>query len=90
MSLAKRYVRSVRVGRRAQRATKPTPLVLTLRSSTQWLRIIRDDPRVPVHLLPPGCAGDPAQTLFRSLHGAHRPAAEALARELLDTVKPRR
>jgi phenylacetic acid degradation operon negative regulatory protein len=62
------------------------PLVLTLRLSTQWLRIIRDDPRVPVHLLPSPWPAVAAQKLFRSLHGAHRKAAEALASKLLDVV----
>jgi phenylacetic acid degradation operon negative regulatory protein len=61
-------------------------LVLTLRLSTQWLRIIRHDPRVPVHLLPESWPAIKAQQLYRSLHVSHRAAAEALAKELLDTV----
>jgi phenylacetic acid degradation operon negative regulatory protein len=61
-------------------------LVLTLRLSTQWLRIIRDDPRVPLHLLPANWPAIEAQRLFRSLHGAQRPAAERIARELFDTI----
>ena len=64
----------------------PDPLTLTLRLSTQWLRIIREDPRVPIHLLPADWPAVEAQRLYRSLHEAHRPAAEALAAELLDTV----
>ena len=62
------------------------PLTLTLRLSTQWLRIIREDPRVPLHLLPADWPAVEAQKLYRSLHAAHRPAAEALAATLLDTV----
>jgi phenylacetic acid degradation operon negative regulatory protein len=62
------------------------PLTVTLRLSTQWLRIIRDDPRVPIHLLPADWPAVEAQRLYRSLHDAHRPAAEALAAKLLDTV----
>jgi phenylacetic acid degradation operon negative regulatory protein len=61
-------------------------LVLTLRLSTQWLRIIRDDPRVPLHLLPANWPAIEAQRLFRSLHGAQRPASERIARELFDTI----
>jgi phenylacetic acid degradation operon negative regulatory protein len=61
-------------------------LVLTLRLSTQWLQIIRDDPRVPVHLLPREWPAITAQKLFRSLHGSHRKAAEAIAGKLLDVV----
>lgn len=61
-------------------------LVLTLRLSTQWLRIIRDDPRVPLHLLPANWPAIEAQRLFRSLHGQQRPAAERIARDLFDTI----
>ena len=62
------------------------PLALTLRLSTEWLRIIRDDPRVPVQLLPPSWPAIAAQKLFRELHGAHYAAAKKLAKELLDTL----
>jgi phenylacetic acid degradation operon negative regulatory protein len=65
----------------------PDPLVLTLRLSTQWLRIIRDDPRVPVHLLPASWPAIGAQQLFRTLHGTHFPAARAQAASLLDTLE---
>jgi phenylacetic acid degradation operon negative regulatory protein len=68
-------------------ADQPDALVLTLRLSTQWLRIIRDDPRVPVELLPDAWPAISAQQLFRSLHSAERPRAEALARELLETIE---
>lgn len=64
------------------------PLVLTLRLSTQWLQLIRDDPRVPVQLLPAGWPAIAAQQLFRSLHGANYAAAKKLAEELLDTIEP--
>jgi phenylacetic acid degradation operon negative regulatory protein len=73
----------------AARATLD-PLQLTLRLSTEWLRIIRDDPRVPVHLLPPHWPAIEAQRLFRSLHGSHRKVSEALANKLLDTAAPKR
>jgi phenylacetic acid degradation operon negative regulatory protein len=61
-------------------------LVVTLRLSTQWLRIIREDPRVPLHLLPADWPAIEAQQLFRSLHGAQRAASIALASELLETL----
>jgi phenylacetic acid degradation operon negative regulatory protein len=63
------------------------PLVLTLQLSTQWLRTIREDPRVPLRLLPEGWPAVRAQRLFRSLHGVHFPAARALASELFDTIE---
>jgi phenylacetic acid degradation operon negative regulatory protein len=61
-------------------------LVITLRLSTQWLRIIREDPRVPLHLLPADWPAIEAQQLFRALHGAQRAASIALANELLETL----
>jgi phenylacetic acid degradation operon negative regulatory protein len=63
------------------------PLVLTLRLSTQWLRIIREDPRVPLHLLPANWPAIEAQRLFRSLHGSQRKASERIAGELFDTIE---
>ncbi|HKU44977.1 MAG TPA: PaaX family transcriptional regulator C-terminal domain-containing protein [Polyangiales bacterium] len=59
-------------------------LSLTLRLSTQWLRIIREDPRVPLHLLPADWPAVEAQRLFRTLHGEHRVAAEGIAGKLLE------
>jgi phenylacetic acid degradation operon negative regulatory protein len=86
-ALAGRYLAFIEAFEQRRERDGVDPLVLTLRLSTQWLRIIRHDPRVPVHLLPESWPAIRAQELFRSLHGAHRPAAEALARELLDTVE---
>jgi phenylacetic acid degradation operon negative regulatory protein len=51
--------------------------------------LIRDDPRVPIHLLPPHWPAIHAQKLFRSLHAIHDKPARALARDLLETVEPR-
>jgi phenylacetic acid degradation operon negative regulatory protein len=61
-------------------------LTVTLRLSTQWLRIIREDPRVPLHLLPADWPAVEAQRLYRSLHGAHWPDALAIASDVLDTL----
>ncbi|HMI90720.1 MAG TPA: PaaX family transcriptional regulator C-terminal domain-containing protein [Polyangiales bacterium] len=66
---------------------QPDALALTLRLSTQWLRIIREDPRVPVHLLPADWPAIAAQRLFRLLHAAHREPSQALARGLLETIE---
>ena len=84
-ALARRYREFARYWERRAEA-QPDALVLSLRLSTQWLRIIRADPRVPVQLLPEDWPAISAQQLFRSLHGAHRKRAQALARELLDTI----
>jgi phenylacetic acid degradation operon negative regulatory protein len=85
-ALAERY-RTFRANwRDPSKSGAADALVTTLRLSTQWLRIIRDDPRVPLHLLPANWPAIEAQRLFRSLHGLQRPAAEKLARQLFDTV----
>ena len=86
-ALSGRYLSFIDAFEQLRARDTSDPLVLTLRLSAQWLRIIRHDPRVPVHLLPASWPAIRAQELFRSLHGAHRAAAEALARELLDTVE---
>jgi phenylacetic acid degradation operon negative regulatory protein len=83
-SLAERYRTFCASWRRTPDASDA--LVATLRLSTQWLRIIRDDPRVPLHLLPANWPAIEAQRLYRSLHDSQRPAAEKIARELLDTI----
>lgn len=85
-ALAARYRAFVDAWEPLAERTQPDPLELTLRLSTQWLRIIREDPRVPVHLLPADWPAIPAQRLFRLLHAAHREAGEAAARALLDTI----
>lgn len=85
-TLAERYRGFLATWSDAQRTTTDDPLSLTLRLSTQWLRILRDDPRVPVRLLPDDWPAIEAQELFRGLHARHRRASEALARRLLDTI----
>ena len=85
-ALAERYRAFIAAWQPLAERPQPDPLELTLRLSTQWLQIIREDPRVPVHLLPADWPAIPAQRLFRLLHGTHREASEAAARALLDTI----
>jgi phenylacetic acid degradation operon negative regulatory protein len=85
-ALAERYRAFIHAWEQPSKRASADPLVLTLRLSTQWLRIIRDDPRVPVQLLPNDWPAIRAQQLYRSLHGAHLPQAMELARELFDTL----
>lgn len=85
-ALAKRYRAFCAAWESRAARDESDSLVLTLRLSTQWLQIIRDDPRVPVHLLPREWPAIAAQKLFRTLHGSHRKAAEAIADKLLDVV----
>lgn len=62
------------------------PLALTLLLSTQWLRTIHDDPRVPVTHLPDDWPAAQAQERFRALHGRHDAAARQLAADLLEVI----
>jgi phenylacetic acid degradation operon negative regulatory protein len=83
-SLAERYRAFSRAWEQPEKRLRDDPLVLTLRLSTEWLSIIRDDPRVPVKLLPKDWPAIGAQQLFRALHGATLPAAQTAAQALLD------
>jgi phenylacetic acid degradation operon negative regulatory protein len=83
-ALAERYRAFSRAWEQPSKRLRDDPLVLTLRLSTEWLSIIRDDPRVPVHLLPQDWPAIGAQQLFRALHGVTLPAALEQARMLLD------
>jgi phenylacetic acid degradation operon negative regulatory protein len=85
-ALAERYRAFSRSWVEPSKRLRDDPLVLTLRLSTEWLSIIRDDPRVPVGLLPGDWPAIGAQQLFRSLHGATLPAAREQAARLLDTA----
>lgn len=73
------------VGRDA--ATADDPLALTLRLSTEWLSILRDDPRIPIQMLPDDWPAVPAQERFRALHAANYPAAKAAAARVLDVIR---
>lgn len=61
-------------------------LALTLRLSTEWLEVIRRDPRLPLHLLTAGWPAVRAQEVFFALHSAHDDRARLIAGELLDTI----
>jgi phenylacetic acid degradation operon negative regulatory protein len=61
-------------------------LALTLRLSTEWLQVIRRDPRLPLHLLPDGWPAVRAQEVFVSLHSANDDDANRIAAELFDAI----
>ncbi|MDY7102569.1 MAG: PaaX family transcriptional regulator C-terminal domain-containing protein [Actinomycetota bacterium] len=63
------------------------PLALTLRLVTEWLQMLTDDPRVPVHLLDEDWPAVRAQELFLRLHAANYSAAADEAAELFDTIE---
>ncbi|CAM5545423.1 PaaX family transcriptional regulator [Streptomyces aurantiogriseus] len=56
---------------------------------TEWLRIIRRDPRLPVEHLPGDWPAERAEKTFRSVHGALTPLAEEAAAHLIDLVPAR-
>ncbi|MEU4242636.1 PaaX family transcriptional regulator C-terminal domain-containing protein [Actinoplanes sp. NPDC026619] len=62
------------------------PLAAKLHLVTDWLQIIRRDPRLPVRHLPPSWPAAAAQELFFRLNGALAPAAASIAAGLLETV----
>jgi phenylacetic acid degradation operon negative regulatory protein len=64
-------------------------LALRLRLATDWLGVIRGDPRLPVEHLPGDWPAGPAQDLFRTVHERLDGPAKDAARRLLDTVPAR-
>lgn len=56
---------------------------------TEWLDVIRQDPRLPLQHLPEEWPATPAQQLFRSLHDQLDPVARAEAAERFDMLPAR-
>ncbi|PTH90578.1 PaaX family transcriptional regulator [Streptomyces sp. A244] len=65
-------------------------LVLRLRLQTEWLQIVRRDPRLPVEHLPADWPAEPAEKTFRTVHDRLSPLAEEASERLLDLVPARR
>lgn len=83
----RRFVATWRDGPGTAMGPAEDPLALTLRLTTQWLQLLRHDPRVPVPLLPAPWPAATAQALFRSLHTRNLPAATQVADEIFETVE---
>ncbi|MGY6021572.1 PaaX family transcriptional regulator [Streptomyces spinosirectus] len=64
-------------------------LVLRLRLHTEWLRIIRGDPRLPVKHLPDDWPAERAEKTFRTVHDRLTPLAREASERLLDLVPVR-
>lgn len=62
------------------------PLAAHLSIVTEWLSVIRKDPRLPVRHLPDDWPAIPAQKTFREIEGELAAPAADLAATLLDTV----
>ncbi|MEV4783895.1 PaaX family transcriptional regulator C-terminal domain-containing protein [Streptomyces tuirus] len=64
-------------------------LVLRLRLQTEWLRIVRRDPRLPVGHLPDDWPAEQAEKTFRTVHERLTPLAKEASERLLDLVPAR-
>jgi phenylacetic acid degradation operon negative regulatory protein len=61
-------------------------LARSLLMLTEWLRIIRADPRLPLRHLPADWPSERAQRVCHDLYERFRPEATAIASRILDTV----
>ncbi|MFJ4534991.1 PaaX family transcriptional regulator C-terminal domain-containing protein [Streptomyces tibetensis] len=64
-------------------------LVLRLRLQTEWLQIVRRDPRLPVGHLPDDWPAEQAEKTFRTVHERLSPLVRDAAERLLDLVPAR-
>lgn len=64
-------------------------LVLRLRLQTEWLGIVRRDPRLPVRHLPDDWPAEQAEKTFRTVHERLSPLAREASERLLDLVPAR-
>ena len=65
----------------------PDALARTLVLSTEWLQIIRQDPRLPVNLLPGDWPAIEAQRTFKELHARYDKPARHIAASILDVIR---
>lgn len=65
------------------------PIATRLLLVSEWLRVIRADPRLPVRHLPSGWPARPAQETFRRVARQTEAPARDMARALLETVPAR-
>ncbi len=83
--LATRYEAFRKRWQPATRKAPADPLAAKLCLVTEWLQIVRRDPRLPVQHLPARWPAIPAQDLFQQLDTKLHGAAQAAATILLDT-----
>lgn len=89
--LAARYAAFVRRWQPwlTERADAEDALALRLRLQAEWLRVIRQDPRLPVGHLPDDWPAEEAEKTFRAVHERLTPLAREAAERLLDLVPVR-
>ncbi|MFC7550764.1 PaaX family transcriptional regulator C-terminal domain-containing protein [Plantactinospora sp. GCM10030261] len=67
--------------------TAPDDLVRHLWLLSEWLLLLRDDPRIPLRHLPPGWPAVPAQAVFHRTHDRLQPAARRIAEAEIDSIE---
>jgi phenylacetic acid degradation operon negative regulatory protein len=75
-----------RWGTPGERPRFPDHLAQQLALQTDWLQVIRQDPRLPARHLPADWPAAAAQELFRALYAELDPQAQAVAAAILDVV----
>jgi phenylacetic acid degradation operon negative regulatory protein len=69
-----------------ERPRFPDQLAQQLALQTDWLQVIRQDPRLPARHLPADWPAARAQELFRALYTELDPQAQAIAAQILDVI----
>jgi phenylacetic acid degradation operon negative regulatory protein len=69
-----------------ERPLFPDRLAQQLALQTDWLQVIRQDPRLPARHLPADWPAAAAQDVFRALYAELDPQARAIAAQILDVV----
>jgi phenylacetic acid degradation operon negative regulatory protein len=64
----------------------PDDLARQLRLLTEWLQLVRQDPRIPVEHLPADWPALRAEQVFHRLHDTYQAPAQAIADAVLDTI----
>jgi phenylacetic acid degradation operon negative regulatory protein len=64
----------------------PDALTRKLLLTTEWLQIVRHDPRLPVHLLPSDWPAVRAQRVFKKLDASYEELARSIAESSFDTI----
>ncbi|WP_052068121.1 PaaX family transcriptional regulator [Rhodococcoides fascians] len=88
-SIAERYNGFLERWSRPLGADAAGELATQLILETEWLDVIRQDPRLPLQHLPTDWPATPAQKLFRSLHSELDPVARAEATARFDMLPAR-
>jgi phenylacetic acid degradation operon negative regulatory protein len=75
-----------RWGGRRPSTNAPDALTRKLCLTTEWMQIIRHDPRLPIHLLPSDWPAVRAQRVFKRLDASYEEPARRIAESTFDTI----